>query len=206
VSIIGNFAIPRPRKNEGSSTMRTLSRFGAFAICLLAAFAVPAAAHAAGSPVRAVAATCGGSSSYPPTVGATVQASSLNVRINETIEVSGNHFCANENVRITLGSTLVGTGHTNGSGSFDPAVKVTGPVGATKLCGTGASGVSTDVSCIAVNVQAAAAGGGSSGGSSGGTAFTGTEIGLLVGVGVVLLGGGVAFAAAGRRRKTALVG
>jgi hypothetical protein len=155
-----------------------------------------------------------GNSAYPPTPDATVQSNTTMPRAGDSIEVSGTHYCADEDVTITIGGHVVGTAHTDAQGAFDPKVAVPGPAGDHRLCGTGASGLDADRDCLnlttlttgaaggaAASTSAEPGAGGGSGGG-GGTAFTGTDAALLVALALILVAGGVAFSTAGRRHKS----
>jgi hypothetical protein len=173
-----------------------------------AVFAVPFAAQAHPIAVKAAAVAtvdaCPHPTPYPPSPNATVQASTTHPTVGQHIEASGIHYCPDEDVTITIAGVFVGTGHTNGTGQFDPDVVVPGPPGQKQLCGIGASGLATDQDCLTLFVTAPPAPPSSNGG--GGVAFTGVEIGALVAVGIALLIGGVVFARAGARRKQSMTG
>jgi len=170
---------------------------------MLTAFlvAVPAgasAAHAGGRLTAAPAGNCPGPG-YPPRPNATIMSSTTTPSTGQTIEASGTHYCANEDVNITLGGNHVTTTHTDSVGSFDPAVTVNYPAGTkVELCGIGASGLSNDQDCLTLTI---AGGLGTSPGNNGGQPMTGVEIAGLTVLAVALLGGGVAFMAAGKRRS-----
>ena len=176
---------------------RALSWLGVLTLVALTAVALPDAAAAA--PLHtAPSGSCPGSQAYPPTPDATVEASSTAPATGASIEVSGVHYCGDEDVTITIAGKKVGTAHTDAQGSFDPKVVVPGPSGAKQLCGIGASGLAADANCLTLTVQTA---GGQAEPASGGTAFTGADVALIVAVAVLLLAGGVAFSTAGRRRR-----
>src|ERR1700742_1214022 len=73
---------------------------------------------------------------YPVTTQAEIMSSTTTPKHNEKFEVSGLHYLGDENVKIYIGGHLgascdpasytggifVGTGHTDGSGAFDPSV------------------------------------------------------------------------------------
>lgn len=161
---------------------------------------------AGAAPLSQAPATCSTPQPYPPSPSATVQSSTTTPNVGDTIKVSGVRYCADEDVTITIGGKTVGTAHTDGSGSFDPEVVVPGPAGQQQLCGVGASGLATDSDCLTLNTSGAAgqaAGTGNGSGNNGQTAFTGTQVALLLVVALALVGGGVAFSAAGRRKQTA---
>ena len=184
--------------------MRRLSPLAAaLSLAFGLALALPAASGAAGLATAAVG--CGGDA-YPPSPHATLMASTTMPRLGETIEVSGVAFCANEAIRLTLAGTFVGTAHTDGTGAFDPPVKVT-ESGKLSLCGTGSSGIPGDSDCLTLTVSAhGTAGGGSHNPSSsggGGTAFTGVQVLLLCLIAGALIVVGWALAAAGRRKRLA---
>lgn len=140
---------------------------------------------------------------YPVTPNAQIMASTTAPYGCESIEVSGTNFHPNEDVAIYLGSTKVATAHTNGSGSFDPQVKIPNVTGALVLKGVGASGSADDVSTLTLTVKAGCSTGGTGGGSGGGSILgsTGVQIGAMVVAAAVLLGAGAFFVTAGRRRK-----
>lgn len=175
----------------------SLRLLAATLLVLAVPVALPGTATAA--PLHAApSGSCPGSQAYPPTADATVEASSTAPAAGASIEVSGVHYCGNEDVTITIAGKTAGTAHTDAQGSFDPEVVVPGPSGAKQLCGVGASGLAADADCLTLTVQTA---GGQAEPASGGTAFTGADIALIVAVAVLLLAGGVAFSTAGRRRR-----
>jgi hypothetical protein len=179
---------------------RLIARLAVLIVSPLAAgvVMVPAAA--------ATAAGCGSSQGYPPSPDATVQVSTTRPHVGERIKVSGVNYCPDEDVRITIGGTGVGSAHTDGNGAFDPTVTVPGPAGATQLCGIGASGLSADGDCLTLQVTASGAGNPATGvPSGGGTAFTGVEIALLGLAALVLVVGGVLITVFGRRRNAVRV-
>jgi hypothetical protein len=143
---------------------------------------------------------CPGSTLYPPGPDATIMSSTTTPFIGQKIEASGIKYCPNEDVTLTISGKFVGTAHTNGDGTFDPLVTVPGPTGDKPLCGIGASGLLHDRDCLTLHVRAEGTNGG---GTPLGT--TGVEIATIVAVALVLLGGGVLFVAAGRRRKSSHV-
>lgn len=188
--------------------MRRLMSLLAVAGMILAT-AVFWSGSAAAQPARAVKAApaCPHASQYPPTPNAMVESSATVVTVGQHIKVSGTHYCPNESVDLTIHGQDVGTGHTDGNGSFDPTVTVPAPAGSVLLCGVGASGLSADRDCIRLNARAAggasASAPGGTGGSGNGTAFTGTDLATLIAGACALLAIGVAFATAGRRQKAA---
>lgn len=165
---------------------------------LALAFLAPMTASAA--PIRAsVAGACDPSQAYPPGPDATVQINTTNPVVGETVKVSGIRYCPNEDVDITIAGQHVGTGHTDGNGTFDPNVKVPGPTGQKQVCGIGASGLAADRDCLTINVRAE--GSTSNPGTNGGPAMTGVEIALLGLLALVLVVAGVVFSTLGRHRK-----
>jgi hypothetical protein len=187
---------------------RLISRVVLLGLLATSVLVVPVAAQA--HPVAAPAASvlkkqvCPHPKPYPPSPHATVQSSTTHPRVGQHIEASGIHYCPNEDVTITIGGHFVGTGHTNGVGTFDPDVIVPGPTGQKLLCGIGASGLSRDRDCLTLFVQGSGTSG--QGGGGGGTSFTGVEIGAMIAVAIALLVGGVVFARAGARRKQSIAG
>ncbi len=175
-------------------------------LVLLGAVFAPTAASA--RPLAQAPASCPKPKPYPPAPNATVQSSTTTPNAGDTIEASGINYCPDEDVDLTIGGQHVGTAHTDANGSFDPPVVVPGPSGEKQLCGVGASGLSTDQDCLTLTVGgnggSNAAGGGGSG-NNGGTAFTGTQVALLLLIALALLGGGIAFSTAGRRKQSARV-
>jgi hypothetical protein len=176
---------------------------GAIALTLGVALVVPAPAGAGG--LQLLAGACNGNA-YPPSPHAMIMSSTTTPALNETIEASGSAYCPNEDVRLTLAGTFVGTTHTDGTGAFDPPVKVT-KTGKLLLCGIGASGLANDRDCLTLTVKSLGTGGTHqhkpSGG--GGTSFTGVDILLLALLAAALLAGGSALAVAGRRKRAAPV-
>lgn len=171
---------------------------------LLAVFGLVAAGtFAFTGPASAAAPVCTGQG-YPPAPHATIEVSTTTPLVNAFVKVSGIAFCGNEAVNITVRAVVVIGAHTNGTGSFDPQVKIT-HAGANEICGIGASGLADDRDCLTVVAKTSTSGGGGHGtsgsGTGGGTALTGTDIALLVLLAAVLLGGGGAALAAGRRRR-----
>ena len=176
--------------------------FSALAVTCLAAVALvaaPAMASAASGGLHAIAPTCP-SANYPPAPNATVMSSTTTPFVGQKIEVSGSAYCPDEDVRLTIGGTFVGTAHTDGTGAFDPSAVVPGPVGQKQLCGVGASGLANDQDCLTLTIGAGH--GTEAATTGGGLAMTGTQVAGLVVLATALVAGGAFFAAAGRRRKT----
>jgi hypothetical protein len=170
----------------------------ALLLALGASLAAPAAATAAGVP--ALAGGCSGSA-YPPSVHATIMASTTTPHPGEVIEASGRAYCPNEDVRITLKGRFVTTTHTDGTGAFDPPVKVRG-TGSMQLCGIGASGLPGDRDCITLTVTAHGTGGVQQHKpSGGGTSLTGVDAALLCLAAGVLVALGWGLLLIGRRRR-----
>jgi hypothetical protein len=164
-----------------------------------AVLAAPATASASSHSAAAAAEICPGfTAAYPFSPNATIMSSTTTPFVGQKIEASGIKYCPNENVRLTIGGQFVGNAHTNGAGSFDPPVIVPGPPGDKLLCGVGASGLLHDQDCLTLHVVAP-----TGPNSSPPLSFTGVEIGAIVAVALALLIGGVLFATAGRRRKSA---
>jgi hypothetical protein len=185
--------------------MRRLSvLLAVLGLALGAALAAPAMATA--RPAQAVAGACS-ADAYPPSPHATIMASTTTPKVGETIEASGTSYCPDEDVALTLDGTGVGTAHTDAQGAFDPPVVVNKAGNALQLCGIGASGLAADRDCITLSTAAGSqppGGNGTGAGSSGGgTAFTGSDIAALCLLGAVLLFGGGALVAVGRRRRLA---
>jgi hypothetical protein len=168
----------------------------ALAMCFGLALAVPAAATAGG--LHTLAGACN-DTAYPPSPHATIMSSTTTPSVGETIEASGVAYCPDEDVRITLAGTFVGTTHTDGTGAFDPPVKVT-KTGKLQLCGIGASGLKDDRDCLTLTVKSLGTGG-KHAHKPGGTALTGVDIALLCLLAAVLVAAGWGFSAAGRRKK-----
>ncbi|MDT4906698.1 MAG: hypothetical protein QOH52_4714 [Pseudonocardiales bacterium] len=187
-----------------SEMRRPFARLLAFALMLTAALALPMSASAQDLGTKIAPGTCVQPKPYPPSPNATIRSSSTTMKVAETIEASGIHYCPDEDVRLTIGGKFVGTAHTDAAGAFDPPVVVPGPAGSKQLCGVGASGLSTDRDCLTLVARAAGSSGlaGAGGNTGGGTAFTGVEVALLCAVALLLIAGGVAFATAGRGNKT----
>ena len=183
--------------------MRRFARICA-ALGLLGALALagPAAADA-GTGLHAQTGPCPGTSAYPPTTQAMVAVSTTNPTVGETIEVSGQSYCANEDVQIYLNGTLRATAHTGSTGSFDPPLVVHGPPGDQTLSGIGASGLANDRDSVVLHVQAPGGGHGTQASATEGLSLTGTDIALIIAIAVALLAGGTALAYAGRRRRSA---
>jgi hypothetical protein len=162
------------------------------------ALAIPAAAGGAG--LHAVGGACN-ATAYPPSPHAMIMSSTTTPALNETIEASGAAYCPDADVRLTLDGAFVGTTHTDGTGAFDPPVKVT-KTGKLPLCGIGASGLANDRDCLTLTVKSLGTGGvqGHKPGG-GGTSLTGADILLICVAGAVLLAAGWAFVAAGRRKR-----
>lgn len=170
-------------------------------------------------PASAAPAACGNPVvGYPPgsTSSAQLALSTTFAHPGDTVEVSGAHYRPNEAVTIYItgsmtqckpstftGGIKVGTGHTNASGSFDPAVVVpNGLSGTVTVYGLGASLLPTDYSTQPLNI----AGAGGSGGGTQPPAHTGVDIALMLTAGGLLLGAGVVFTRGGRRRRAASLG
>lgn len=187
--------------------VRPLSRLAVVGLLFAAlALALPATATATGVRASTGAGTCAHPAAYPPTADATIQSSSTEVYVGEKIKASGVNYCPDEDVRLTIGGKFLATAHTDTSGAFDPEVVVPGPVGDQQLCGVGASGLPTDTDCLTLTTRATAGSGASQGAASASgsnnTAFTGTDVAALTALAAILLAGGLAFATAGRPRKT----
>ena len=167
-------------------------------------------------PTSANAAPTGcGANLYPPKVQAQIQTSTTTPASGASFEASGINYVANENVKIYIGGsvgspcnpstytggTLVGTGHTDSAGKFDPSITMpTGLSGAQLLVGVGATGQGYDFSYLTLNVAGT---GGTSGNSSQPPAHTGVDIALMFSAAAVLIGAGVVFLRGGRRRRIA---
>jgi hypothetical protein len=145
-------------------------------------------------------AQAGSAAPYPPTTQAQIMASTTTPFQKQKIEVSGLHYHANEDVRLTIGGIFVGTAHTDASGSFDPPVIVPALSGAQTLVGAGASGAADDTASLVLTVRVPS----TTTPSGGGLAFTGVQIGGMIAGAAVLLAGGVFLTTAGRRRKNAV--
>ncbi|MEO6885997.1 MAG: hypothetical protein ABI232_06895 [Jatrophihabitantaceae bacterium] len=174
---------------------------------------------------------------YPVTTCSQVATSTTSPYVGEVFEVSGAGYHANEDVKIYVGGTVthrsgttcgliltggtfVGTGHTGGSGAFDPPVTMPNLIGKQSLTGIGASGADDDISSIFLTVQAksgpsqgaggasvgpsqgAGVAGGHDSGSGGGLPFTGVPLIALIVLALALIGGGTAFTVSARRRGT----
>jgi hypothetical protein len=181
--------------------MRRAVRFIAVLGLLLAAFTIGQTSSVAG--VRSAAQeVCPGATSYPPSPGAIIMASTTTPFVGQTIEVSGKNYCPNEDVAIMLRGKKVGSTHTDASGRFEPPLKVSGPAGQAELAGIGASGLSLDRDSLELTIGA---GTGVNPGSPSGTpglALTGTELTGLIALAAVLLGGGGVMLYAGRRKRS----
>jgi hypothetical protein len=177
---------------------RFWSVVAALAMSFGLALAVPAAASAGGRHALPFAGACN-DNAYPPAPHAMIAASTTTPSVGETIEASGTAYCPDEDVRLILAGTFVGTTHTDGNGAFDPPVKVT-RTGKLQLCGIGASGLPNDRDCLILTVKSRGTGGAHKH-RHGGTSFTGVDVALLCLLAVVLVAGGWAFAAAGRRKQ-----
>ncbi|PZS18054.1 MAG: hypothetical protein DLM57_06965, partial [Pseudonocardiales bacterium] len=106
---------------------------------------------------------------------------------------------AGEVVNLTIAGSSVGSATTDAAGAFDPNVTTPDLVGAQTLTGTGAtSGLSASLTLTIRDCVAPAGVGG------GGLAVTGVQIAGITLLAVLLLGAGVFFVTAGRRRKSAV--
>lgn len=184
--------------------MRRAARLIAVLGLLLAGLTIgQTGALAAPSGVHAVAPeVCPGATTYPPSPGATVMSSTTTPFIGQTIEVSGKGYCPDEDVALFIGSTRVGTAHTDANGSFDPPAKVPGPVGQATLLGRGASGLSLDRDTLVLTIRAASSSTPGSPSGEPGLALTGTELTGLIVLAALLLGGGGVMLYAGRRKRS----
>lgn len=174
---------------------------------------------------------------YPVATCSQVASSTTSPYVGEVFEVSGAGYHANEDVKIYVGGTvthrsgttcgliltggiLVGTGHTDASGAFDPPVTMPNLLGKQPLTGVGASGADDDISSILVMVRAGSTpsqgiGGGSGSpsqttaasgqDSGGGLPFTGVPLIALIVLALALVGGGVGFTMSARRRGRSTV-
>lgn len=159
-------------------------------------FAVPTGA-APKAPARVVDGSCQ-PLGYPDGQHARVQVDRTVVYVGGPLEVSGDVYCPNENVDITIAGQSVGTGHTDDQGHFDPRrVTAPGPPGTKELCGIGASGKPFDQDCLDITVRA----NGGPNNHGGGTAFTGVQIALLGLLALMLVVGGVVVTTLGRNRR-----
>jgi len=174
---------------------------------VLLALALVTRMAASAQPLRTASAAgvCDASRSYPPAPDATVQVSTTNPYAGEKVKVSGIHYCPNEDVDITIAGQHVGTGHTDGNGTFDPHVTVPGPAGDKQVCGIGASGLSSDQDCLIIDVRAKGTTNQPATTGGGGTAMTGVEIALLGVLALVLVLAGVGMTTLGRHRRAARV-
>ena len=184
--------------------MRRMTRLVAV-LGLLVAAVMFGAAGASATPARALASvgSCPGNSAYPVTTPAEILASTTTPFIGQVIEVSGLTYCANEDVKIYLRGVYVETTHTDAAGSFDPPLKVTGPVGPAELSGIGASGLPGDQDSLILQVRGPNGVEGTTATRGGGLPFTGTQTALLLALAALLLAIGGATLYAGRRRKGA---
>jgi hypothetical protein len=170
---------------------------GAVALAFSAALAIPVQANASG--LHALAVGCS-DTAYPPSPHATIMSSTTTPLVGQTIEASGTAYCPNEDVRLTLAGAFVGTTHTDGTGAFDPPLKVT-KLGSQPLCGIGASGLPNDRDCITLIASTPH---GTNGGG-GGTSFTGVDILLLCALAAGLIAVGWALLTAGRRKRLTMI-
>ena len=179
--------------------MVTTRRLASLLAVIFAALLLPVPAY--GTPVHAAASAPGAcpGSVYPVVPGATVQASTTTPNIGQKIEASGIKYCPNEDVDITIGGQHVGTGHTDGSGTFDPEVTVPGPAGKKQLCGIGASGLPNDADCLTLTI------GKGTNPEKHHTSKTGVEVASLVTIAAILLVSGIVFVTAGRRRSNSSI-
>jgi hypothetical protein len=182
---------------------RVSALLGFLALLMTALFAVSATAQARPLTAAAASADCG-TAGYPFQPAATVLTSATNITVGEKIKVSGTGYCGDDTVTITIGGKTVGTAHTDSAGAFDPEVETPGPAGDVQLCGTGAIKVTagSNSDCLTLHVSAAGAAPVTGGSGGGGTAMTGVQIGMLVGLAVLLVGGGAAFVLVGRTRRS----
>jgi hypothetical protein len=139
---------------------------------------------------------------YPPTGTAAVTVSSTTPCTGQSIKVGGTNFGANEVVTLDIAGTAVGSATTDADGSFDPSVTTPDLVGGQSLTGTGQTSGLTASLTLTIR-DCAAAGGASGGGGGGGLASTGVKIAGLSLFAAALIGLGLFFATAGRRRKSA---
>jgi hypothetical protein len=185
--------------------MRRVARLIAVLGLLLAGLTIgQTGALAAPSGVRALAPeVCPGATTYPPSPGAIIMASTTTPFVGQRIEVTGKNYCPDEDVTIFLRGKKVGTTHTSATGTFELSLIVSGPPGEASLAGIGASGLSLDRDSLVLTIRAASSSsnpGSPSGGP--GLALTGTELTGMIVLAALLLGGGGVMLYAGRRKKS----
>lgn len=157
---------------------------------------------------RSAASACPAGSGYPAVAAAAALVTTTTPVVGQTIEVSGSGMCTNEGVNIFIDAALVATAQTDGTGAFDPPVKVPGPAGVKTLRIVGASGLPNDSATVTLTVRASAGVAGvsasraptSNGG--GGLASTGVRVALLALIAGGLIAGGVLLARSGRRKSS----
>lgn len=182
----------------------------AVVVAILAFAAFPGAAQGRGVQAGVAASgDCPKPLPYPQPPTATIATSANVVTVGQEIEVSGTGYCPDEDITITISGKVVGTAHSDADGNFDPPVIVPGPASEQELCGTGETGLARNADCLTLTTRDAGAAASNSSGpgagsnDGGGTAFTGVQVSLLAALALLLIAGGVAFATAGRSRKTA---
>jgi hypothetical protein len=137
---------------------------------------------------------------YPPVTPPSVSVSTTSPCVGETIDVGGTGFTGGEAVALSVGGHAAGRATVGAAWSFTATVNTPAVTGQQDLSVVGqSSGLVATASLTVGNCS------GVSGESAGrGLAFTGVQAAGLCVAGLVLIGGGVLFAAAGRRRKSAL--
>jgi len=182
--------------------MKLRALLGVLAVLVGGAFAA-SAAPAGAAPVA-----------YPPSVCSTLSLDTTHPALGEKVTVTGSHFEPNGSIALVLvpesgGSTVpAGQVTANATGAFTTSVAMPaetvnqGTYSLTATNGFTRSGVCTaDPSVSLLLGDGGAAGASSASGS--GTAFTGVDIALLLGIGAALVAGGGALVLRGRRRVTA---
>jgi hypothetical protein len=172
------------------SMRRVLSALAVLWVCA-AAFLAAGSASAAPSPTPPP---------YPPVTPPSVSVSTTSPCVGETIDVGGTGFTGGETVALNVGGKAAGSATVGAAGSFTATVNTPGVTGQQELGVVGqSSGLVATASLTVSNCS-----GVSGESSSRGLAFTGVQIAGLCVAGLVLIGGGVLFVAAGRRRNAAL--
>ena len=156
---------------------------------------------------------------YPPSTCATISVSTTTPDVGQSITVTGEQFLASIPVTLYLtpkadypgGSTtgkpagssiLLTTVTSDANGSYSTQVTMPANAEGNQIISASSKGKICPADPIQIQVGQGAGGGGSSSGSGGGQppAMTGTDIGLLVALALVLLTAGALFARSGKRR------
>lgn len=138
---------------------------------------------------------------YPPsTCYPTILVSQTNPYVGDTIEISGQNFYPNEQVKLYIEDVYVGAAQTDASGNFDPPAVVPDRPGPAVVKGVGATGKADDVATTDITIRTRANTATDGGGN--GLSNTGVKVAGLGVVAALLIAAGAFLTRAGKRRGT----